>query len=707
MTRLLSWLLQPLTVGHGRPFAATLLAVFAALLFFPDHSPFKTLRVTLFDAYQKQLPRERISAPATIVGIDEASLKALGQWPWPRTRLASLIECIAAFQPAAIGIDIIMPEPDRMSPARLAESLSHINPALQQQLLKLPDNDHVLAAAIARTPGVLGAAGFDYPTPTTATTMRTAPIMVRGGEAAPFVRHFSAVLKSLPELENAASGQALLNTDLEKGVVRRIPLIASVGEMLVPSLSLELLRVASGLPAISVVAGPRGIVNVGLGDIRVPTEANGEAWVHFTPFLPDRYVSAIDVLSGRVSPDVFHQKLVLIGLTGLGLIDTVTTPRGERVPGVEVHAQFLENIFEQRFLTRPVWLPWLELAALLVCSVILLIAMPTFKPRLSIVLALIIAVSLLTCGVVLYHTAGILFDAASLSISCSVIFTCLLAGTLIETDRNRRAVQRALQVEREAAARVAGEMEAARRIQMGLLPQAAAAFPGEARFDLEALIEPAREVGGDLYDFYLLDENRLFFIVADVSDKGLPASLFMAMTKTTAKSVAVREGQNVDDILKRMNAELSRENPEMMFVTAFAAILDVREGSLEYCIAGHEAPWRIDTAGVISRLKSRGNPPLCAADDPDYLRERVQLSPGDAICVITDGITEAMNASGELYGKTRVTGLLEREGALPSASSLVSRLRDDVRAFVGSAEQSDDLVVLIIRWQGLAADQGL
>jgi serine phosphatase RsbU (regulator of sigma subunit) len=704
MTRLLTWILQPLTSGRGRPFAAALLAVFAALLFFPDYSPFKTLRVSLFDTYQKQLPRERVSAPATIVGIDEASLKALGQWPWPRTRLAALIEHIAAFQPAAIGIDIIMPEPDRMSPSRLVESLPHINPALRQQLLKLPDNDHVLAAVIARTPSVLGAAGFDYPTPTTATTMRTAPIMVRGGEAAPFVRHFSAVLKSLPELENAASGQALLNTDLEKGVVRRIPLIATVGEMLVPSLSLELLRVASGLPAIVVEAGPRGIVNVGLGDIRVPTQANGETWVHFTPFLPDRYVSAIDVFSGRVNPDVLQQKLVLIGLTGLGLIDTVTTPRGERVPGVEVHAQFLENIFEQCFLTRPLWIPWLELATLLACGVILLIAIPTFKPRLSIVLAIILAVSLLTLGFFLYYTAGILFDAASLSMSCNIIFTCLLASTLIESDRNRRAVQRALQVEREAAARVAGEMEAARRIQMGLLPLAATAFPGETRFDLEALIEPAREVGGDLYDFYLLDENRLFFIVADVSDKGLPASLFMAMTKTTAKSAAAREGQNVHDIFKRMNAELARENPEMMFVTAFAAILDVREGALEYCIAGHEAPWRIDAAGAVSRLKSKGNPALCAADDPDYLLERMHLSPGDAICVITDGITEAMNASGELYGKARVTGLLEREGALPSASTLVWRLRDDVRAFVGNAEQSDDLVVLIIRWQGLAAD---
>jgi serine phosphatase RsbU (regulator of sigma subunit) len=275
---------------------------------------------------------------------------------------------------------------------------------------------------------------------------------------------------------------------------------------------------------------------------------------------------------------------------------------------------------------------------------------------------------------------------------------------LIETDRNRRAVQRALQVEREAAARIAGEMEAARRIQMGSLPKAATAFPGETRFDLEALIEPAREVGGDLYDFYLLDENRLFIIVADVSDKGLPASLFMVATKVTAKSVAMHEELSVNEILRRMNAELTRENPEMMFVTVFAAILDVREGGLEYCIAGHEAPWRIDAAGAVSRLKSWRNPPLCVADDPDYTPGRVQLVPGDTICVVTDGITEAMNTSDEPYGRGRVTRLLESEGAHSSASALVSRLRDDVRTFVGDAEQSDDLVVLTIRWQGLAAN---
>jgi adenylate cyclase len=701
--RLLTSLLQLFSAGHGRPFAAAMLAGFSLLLFLPNTGPFKTLRLSLFDAYQTHMPRERVSAPAVIVGIDEASLKALGQWPWPRTRLAALIESIAACKPAAIGLDIIMPEPDRMSPVQLAASLPQIDPALRQRLSKLPDNDSVLAVTLARTPSVLGAAGFNYPTPATTNTLHATPIAVRGGEAVLFVQHFPAVLKSQPALEKAASGQGLLNVDLEKGVVRRMPLIAVVGETLVPSLAIELLRVASGLPVIEVTVGARGILNAGLSDVLVPTQPNGEAWVHFTPSLTDRYISAVDVLAGRVNPEKLHQKLVLVGATALGLADVVTTPLGERVPGIEVHAQLLENIFEQSFLTRPSWMIWVEWAVLLVCGILILIAVPILKPRTSTVLIVAVTGLLFACGFFLYRTSGILFDAASLSMSIDTMFASLLITTFIESDRERRAMQQSLQLEREAAALVSGEMKAAQRIQMGSLPQAATAFPGEERFYLEALMEPARVVGGDLYDFYMLDRNRLFFIIGDVSGKGLPASLFMAVTKAMAKSIALNEGLNVRTILNKVNVELARENPEMLFVTACAAILDAEQGSLEYCIAGHDAPWKIGLGGKVTRLSGEGNPALCVVEDFDYPLETEQLARGDTICVVTDGVTEAMNAAGEQYGSGRLTHLLERQDPRTAVSVLVERVRDDVGLFVSGAEQSDDLTLLIVRWEGPTA----
>lgn len=700
MRRLITLLLLMFRTGRGRPAAAVLLAGFLVLQCYPDHFLFNPLRLALFDAYQTYLPRERKSTPATIVNIDEASLHLFGQWPWPRTRLAELINRISSYGPSAIGIDIIMPEPDRTSPARMAESLPQVSRALRQRLMKLPDNDQILAAALAESPVVLGVAGLDHETPNAAKTMRTAPLLIKGGDAIPYVRHFPAVLKSVPELEAAASGQAVIGADLERGVVRKVPLIVAVGETLAPSLALELMRVAAGLPAIRVEVASRGIASAGIGDIRIPTQASGEVWVHFSPFLPERYVSAVDVFAGRVNPDLLQRKLVLVGLTGLGLVDYPTTPRGERVPGIEVHAQLLENIFDQHFIQRPTSMKWLELAVLLLAGGFLLLAVPVFRPRWSTALTLALTAALLGLGFILYHAHGLLFDAASLGVEINTIFASLSVSTFIETDRQRRLAQQQLQIEREAAARLAGELEAARRIQMGSLPQPAAAFPGETRFELDALLEPARQVGGDLYDFYMLDKKRLFVIVGDVSGKGLPACLFMVMTKTLAKSITMSERIDIPATVDRLNAALSRENPEMLFVTAFVAILDVESGMLEYCIAGHDAPWLMTAKGVISRLAGEGSLPLCVLEDQGYPTWRMQLQAGDAICVVTDGITEAMNATGTLYGKTRLNRLLEKAATSLSPSKLVTLVYEDVLTFVGEAEQSDDLTLLALRWHG-------
>ncbi|OPY89123.1 MAG: Phosphoserine phosphatase RsbU [Syntrophaceae bacterium PtaU1.Bin231] len=700
MDRIRSFLSLLFRTGHGRPMAAAVLAVFALIVAFPDASPLKAYRLDLFDAYQSYLPRQRQSAPVVIVGIDEASLKRYGQWPWPRTRLAELIDRLMAGRPAAIGIDIIMPEPDRSSPARMAASLPQVSPALRRSLSALPDNDRILAAALAGRPVVLGAAGFDDETPTTARTMRTAPVTVKGGDAGPHIRRYPAVLKSLPELEEASAGQAVLSADLEMGIVRRVLMVAAIGDVLAPTLSVEMLRVAGGLPSFEISVGPRGITSVGVGDIRIPTQADGEAWVNFTPFMPERYISAADVLAGRVNPDMIERKLVLIGLTGQGLLDYPTTPHGERIPGIEVHAQLIENIFDGSYLRRPAWMPAVETAVVLILGVLLLMAVPALKPKHSIALAAVITAVLITAGFLLYRSTGLLFDAASSVISFDGVFAVLLGSVYIETDRARRLTQQALQAEREAAARVAGELDAARRVQMGSLPQAAGAFPGETRFDLDAFLSPAREVGGDLYDFYMLDDRRLFFIVGDVSGKGLPASLFMVMTKALTKSMVTGERTDFRGLFDRLNGVLCRENPEMLFVTAVAAVLDVEIGRLAYCVAGHEAPWHIDAAGAVEQLAGEDNPPLSVFEDAQFRAGERQLASGDAICIITDGITEAMDAAGGLYGEMRFTELLRHQGGNLSAPELLSVIRNDVRAFVDGAEQSDDLTLLVVRWYG-------
>ena len=669
---------------------------------FPESSPFKGARLELFDKYQSVFPRQRLSAPVTIVDIDEASLKRFGQWPWPRDRMADLITRLSAMGPAAIGLDIYMPEHDQTSPGALASRLPHSMKALSETLSRLPDHDRQLESALRAGPTVLGAAGFSFETLTTSRGMRTAAIATKGGDPLPFVRRFPFVLASLPEFQAAAHGQGLLSVDLEGGVVRRIPLVLAVGDVLVPSLAMEMLRVATGSAAVEVEVGKLGVSEVGVADLRVRTQPDAEVWLHFGKADAARYVSAEQVFNGKAPEDMFRNKLVLIGLSGFGLVDARVTPLGEQVPGVDIQAQLIESLFDGDVLLRPRWMLWVELSLLLAAGVFLVWAVPVLRPRLATMLATLLYVVIFGAGFALFRYAGLLLDAAGIFASLNIVFGSMLGSAFIESDKQRRVAEASLHRERESSAKVAGELAAARRIQLGTLPNAKLLFADEKRFEMSALLEPAREVGGDLYDFFMLDERRLFFVVGDVSGKGVPASLFMAVAKALAKSAALRGASGVGAIVQSTNQELARENPEMMFVTLVAGILDAGSGEFEICIAGHDAPWRVGSGANVDRIDGEGGPPLCMLEGFAYPSIRSRLAAGDMLCVVTDGVTEAMNAAQGLYGSARLEALLRALRTGTSADELVDAVRRDVEAFVEGAEPSDDLTLLAVRWHGPA-----
>jgi adenylate cyclase len=276
--------------------------------------------------------------------------------------------------------------------------------------------------------------------------------------------------------------------------------------------------------------------------------------------------------------------------------------------------------------------------------------------------------------------------------------------SLTEASRQRRALEHVVQAQRESSARLAGELEAAQRIQLGSLPRADL-LSAEPRVDLHALLVPAREVGGDLYDYFLLDPRRLFVLLGDVSGKGLPASMFMAVSKALYKASVLRAPDaDIGDIMSTANAELSRDNATALFVTAFAAVLDLDSGLLAYCNAGHDNPHLLRAGRApLQRLEDGDGPPLCALQDFAYRSARVQLERDDTLLLITDGITEAQNARGALYGAERLQQLLavqQERGA--SAQELVQSLQRDVDAFVQGAPAADDLTILALRWRGAA-----
>jgi adenylate cyclase len=236
-----------------------------------------------------------------------------------------------------------------------------------------------------------------------------------------------------------------------------------------------------------------------------------------------------------------------------------------------------------------------------------------------------------------------------------------------------------------------------------MLPVAARVFPGEVRFDLHALMTPTREVGGDLYDFFLVDSSHLFFMVGDVSGKGLAASIFMALSKALYKSAALRSRGDLARAMSAANHEISRDNPELMFVTVLACVLDLDTGELAWCNAGHEVPYALGPqVQSVRALAGEGGPPLCVIDDYDYSTNTYRLAPGDTLILVSDGVTEAMDHGKHLFGRHRLEALL---AALPRGNSVewsVAEMYKEVQRFSAGAEMADDITILGVRWAGPA-----
>jgi serine phosphatase RsbU (regulator of sigma subunit)/CHASE2 domain-containing sensor protein len=661
---------------------------------------FDAPRFALFDAYERLCPRILDSTPVVIVAIDDASLQAIGQWPWPRQIDAALVTRILQSHPAALGIDLLWPEPDRQSPEQWIAQAGPLPADLEAAIHALPSHDGLLREALGAGPVVLGLHGLrvDSEPPDTG---KLAPFRLIGPSNDPstLVPSFTGARRSLTELDRAAQGHGLLSADPDPGgVFRRLPLLALISNRLAPALGLEMLRLAAKVDVIDLFSGRRGIEGVRVGPLTLPTQADGSVWIDFTTHDPRRFVSASEVLAGRVSADVFEQKLVLIGVTGVGEVDDRMTPLGT-MPGTEIHAQLLENLLGERLARRPAWTRWVEPALTLGFGLLLIALLPVTR-RLSQASLVLLPMTILgSGGYAAWDRGRLLIDVATPTIGLVGVLLALLAGSLAEADGQRRRLRREVALRRLDAARAEGELEAGRRIQMGILPQAAA-LPVDSRYDLDALMHPARQIGGDLYDFFPIDSDHLFLAVGDVSGKGVPASLFMALGKSLCKSCALRGETDIGAIVTRANAEIARDNPEMLFITLFAGILDLNNGSLRFCNAGHDAAFVCRAGEHPQDLAGEGGPPLCVLEDFVYPTEHFQLTPGDLLCLTTDGISEAMNEAGDLIGRERVRSILKEIPAGVGAQAVIDRLSEAVGEFVAGAEASDDITILAIRWCG-------
>jgi serine phosphatase RsbU (regulator of sigma subunit)/CHASE2 domain-containing sensor protein len=703
--RLSGLLAGAIRAGRGRAFPLLLLVLGVLVLNNIDRTPLLSVREALFDQYQRQMPRARTSEPVIIVGIDSQSLVKHGQWPWSRDLLAQLVTRIQAGKPLALGIDIVFAERDRYSPEVLSARFPGLPP---EALAAQPDPDRQLASALSGHPTALAVVGLSKALPGSTQPARPLPEFKPGRGLDPHLPQYVGALASRPLLEKSAAGEGLINAgpsllqaDSERGVLRRVPTMATINQLPFLSLPLEMVRLALGNGEVVPESGPQGMTAIRIGDYRLPTQANGELLLHFGRASSSYYLSAADVLAGVHPPEIFASRFVIIGFNSTGLQDRIVTPLGESLPGIDIHAQVIESLLSSEALQRPEWMSHLESATLLLGGLLLIATIPVLRPRYAVVSFAALSLLLVAGGYFAFFAGRWLFDGAAQILLLSPVFILLLGNTLVAADIRRRSAEQQLQHSREEAARAAGELDAARRIQMGLLPDPATIFGNERRFSIAALLEPALAVGGDYYDCFMLDAQRLCVVIGDVSGKGIPASLFMAISKTLTGTLARRQA-DLGLAVRELECELSRENAESLFVTAFIAVLDLESGHIEYVCAGHDAPILL-RSGQLSRIDTAasGGPPLCTVGDYPYLAGHMQLLPGDRICLFTDGVTEASNGAG-MFGLGRLqTTILD--SAQADLQITATTLRDAVRHFEAGHPPADDLTLLLLQWHGQPA----
>jgi adenylate cyclase len=437
--------MKHLLLGLGRALASrrTLGVVLLALLLplrIWDPNPLEELRLRGFDLYQNLEPRISTERPVVIVDIDEDSVAAFGQWPWPRTLIADMLTRLYSWNAAAVAFDVVFAEPDRASPNEAVKNFRNLDEGTRELLAQLPSNDAIFAQAIAEGRVVLGQSGTHTASQRAAANYPETGFASMGPDPRRYLVGFPHLLRNLPELEQAAAGRGLFSIIPERdGIVRRVPMVMRAGDKMVPALTLDLLRVVTGSGAILIRTNEAGVSSVAVPGLELPTDRNGRLWVHYNAHDKTRYVSAKDVIGGTAAPEKFAGKLVLLGTSAIGLLDVKTTPISAAMPGVEVHAQLLEAALTDSLLSTPAYAVAVEMTAAVAAGAVLSFLAPIASALTLFATAVVAAAAMVAASWIAFSRYQMLFDVTfPLLAMLTVYMSVVLVGYFREQLDRRR-----------------------------------------------------------------------------------------------------------------------------------------------------------------------------------------------------------------------------------------------------------------------------
>ncbi|MBV8535939.1 MAG: adenylate/guanylate cyclase domain-containing protein [Alphaproteobacteria bacterium] len=422
-----------------------------------DPPSIEHVRLAVFDEYQRLKPRPWADAGVAIIDIDDESLKRLGQWPWPRTRLAALIERLGAMGATAVGFDVVFAEPDRTSPAQVLPLWPGAagDPSVAQLMERLPDHDAGLAKAMAATPTVLGmiltarATGQKPPTKW--------GIALAGDDPRPFLPTFAGAVTNLSLFESVAAGEGSFNSAIDRdGMIRRVPIMLRLADHqgtdeLFPSLVAEALRVAqgastyviksSGANGVAAWGAHTGVSQIRIGQVTVPTDSRARIWLYDTGFVPQRFIPAWQIFEPDFDAKRLEGRILFIGTSAVGLKDIRATPLNPAAAGVELHAQAVEQMILGEFLERPDWMTGAEITWLLVFGLALIVLLPQWGATWCALTATAAVAATLGLSWLAFTQLGWLVDPVYPSVAVVLLYLTQSFLLFLRTEADRRQVR--------------------------------------------------------------------------------------------------------------------------------------------------------------------------------------------------------------------------------------------------------------------------
>ena len=637
----------------------------------------KSISSISFDSYQKIFKYNEKQDDIVIVDIDEPSLAKFGQFPWGRNVFSKILENINKENPKSIGFDIFFSEKDKQSPEEIIKTYSIKDPDIKNALQSIEGHDEKFQKTLKETKSVLAVFGSLVPTKGTYNRKGKARIFAKGGNVKNYVYNYKYSLGSIPILEKNSKGLGSINYITQSdAVVRSLPLIMVFNDKLFPSFGLEMIRIGEKKRSIITNLNDNGIKNISIKPYVFNTDKNSLIWVKYNRSINNNYISAEKVFDNNFDNNFFKDKYVLIGASAKGLFDTVKIPTGETVPGVQVHANVIDNLLKNNFLKRNDKIFIFELIVSILISIIAFVISQRIKPKYSLSIIFIGLIIIFVIGLIIYKFRSELIDVSYPMIMISITFLTGLYFRFLQ--ENKIALQN-LQKE----AKLLKERELAGGVQKSL-------FPDISAFEnfVYAKNIPARDVSGDYFDVMKVGPEEYYFTLADVSGKGVKAGMYMAKASSIFRTLSNLKFP-LERVVFGVNNEIIEAKFKGMFVTAVFGKFNPISGDLTYINAGHESIMLFDKSKKIEFIES-DLPPIGIMK---YFAESMVKSntiniKDKTFVVYTDGVTEGYLPNGEEFGAVGVENIVKemdiitpKELVEKVTSTLnwgIPKLRDDI-----------------------------